>query len=101
MKHIKRFKKFEAISGTELVGPVGPAYGETGIQNKTISKNDTSVLYSDVDNKFYTQDEFYELYNEYLKLGGIPFKGQAYPSFDLINLNKLIRFINGSNNFNI
>lgn len=98
MKFIKKFKLFiEAISGTELVGPVGPAYGETGIQNKTISKNDTSVLFSDVDNKFYTQDEFYNKYNEYLKLGGQPIEGESYPSFNIVNLNKLIYFVNGYN----
>ena len=34
---IKKFNKFitEEISGTELVGPIGPAYGETRLQNKT------------------------------------------------------------------
>ena len=37
---IKKFNDFvsESISGAELVGPVGPAYGETGLQNKTISQ---------------------------------------------------------------
>ena len=98
MNFLKSFNSFnEAISGTELVGPVGPAYGYTGIRNKTISRNDASVLFSDVDNKFYTQDEFYEKYNEYLKLGGQPIEGESYPRFNLINLNKLLYFINGYN----
>ena len=37
---IKKFNQFisEEISGTELVGPVGPAYGETRLQNKTRPK---------------------------------------------------------------
>lgn len=97
-RRIKSFKSFnEAISGTELVGPVGPAYGETGIKNKTISKNDTSVLFTDVDSKFYSQDEFYEKYNEYLKLGGQVIEGEGYPSFNIVNLDKILYFINGYN----
>ncbi len=95
MNFLKSFVLFkEAISGTELVGPVGPAYGETGIQNKTISKNDTSVLFSEIDNKFYTQDEFYDKYSEYLKLGGRNIEGESYPRFNIVNLNKIIHFIN-------
>ena len=36
---IKSFKQFinEEVSGTELVGPIGPAYGETRLQNKTVT----------------------------------------------------------------
>jgi hypothetical protein len=34
--------------GTELVGPMGPAYGETGLQNKTINNSDTNVIYSEL-----------------------------------------------------
>ena len=51
---IKKFKQFnEEISGTELVGPIGPAYGETGLQNKTINSHDTNVIYSEMDSKIY------------------------------------------------
>lgn len=98
MNFLKSFKSFnEAISGTELVGSMGPAYGDTGLQNKTLSRSQTSVLFSEVDNKFYTQDEFHQKYNEYLKLGGQPIDGESYPRFNLIILNKILYFINGYN----
>jgi hypothetical protein len=98
MNFLKSFNSFnEAISGTELVGPIGPAYGYTGVKNKTITRNHTSVLFSEVDNKFYTQDEFYQKYNEYLKLGGQPIDGESYPRFNLIILNKILYFIKGYN----
>ena len=86
---IKSFSQFnEAISGTELVGPVGPAYGETRLQNKTISSHHTTVFSSDIDNKFYTEDEFNELYNEYLKRGGKPLSG-----FNKENLEEMLIFL--------
>lgn len=74
---IKKFKEFinEEISGTELVGPVGPGYGETRLQNKTIDAHDTSLIYSDIDGNFYTIDEYNELYNQYLKSKGSPLEG--------------------------
>jgi hypothetical protein len=52
----------EEISGTELVGPMGPAYGETGLQNKTINNSDTNVIYSELGNRIYTEDEYVQLY---------------------------------------
>lgn len=78
---IKKFKNFilEEISGTELVGPVGPAYGETRLQNKTVNKSHTSVIKSDVVNpdskNSLTDDLFFEedynnIFNNYLKAGG-------------------------------
>lgn len=83
------FKNFlrEAISGTELVGPVGPAYGETGIQNKTLDRSDTTVILSDIDNKFYTYDEYNNIYNDYLKKGGTPLDG-----FNRENINKILQW---------
>ncbi len=83
---IKRFHQFlnEEISGTELVGPVGPGYGETRIQNKTIDSHDTNVIYSDIDCNFYTIDEYNELYNNYLKSGGKPLYGFSKENIDII-----------------
>ena len=73
---IKSFNQFiNEVSGTELVGPVGPAYGETRLQNKTITDKNTRVIYSDIDDKFYTIDEYNDLYIEYLKKGGKPLEG--------------------------
>lgn len=83
---IKKFYQFikEEVSGTELVGPVGPAFGETRLQNKTINQHDTFVIYSDLDGNFYTIDEYNELYNEYLKSGGGPLDGFSKENLDTI-----------------
>lgn len=86
MRMIKKFEEFinEAISGTELVGPIGPSYGETGLQNKTINSHDTNVIYSDLDDKFYTEDDYNQLYNDYLKNGGKPLTGFSKENIDTI-----------------
>jgi hypothetical protein len=44
---IKRFEDFikEEVNGTELIGPMGPGYGETGLQNKTVNAHDTTVIF--------------------------------------------------------
>ena len=83
---IKKFKEFinEEISGTELVGPVGPGFGETGLQNKTISSHDTNVIYSEMDSKIYTIDEYNNIYGDYLKLGGSPLDGFTKENIDII-----------------
>lgn len=78
---IKNFLQFtnEAISGTELVGPVGPAYGETRLQNKTVNKTHTSMVSTTAKNQnskngltndFFFEDEYEELRVNYLKSGG-------------------------------
>ena len=88
---IKKFNQFisEEISGTELVGPVGPAYGETRLQNKTVTFHDTNVVLSEIDNKFYTIDEYNNIYSEYLKVGGIPLPA----CFNRENLDKVLTFL--------
>ena len=74
---IKTFNQFinEEISGTELIGPVGPAYGETRTQNKTVTSHDTNVIFCELDSKFYTIDDYNNIYQEYLKKGGRPLDG--------------------------
>ena len=74
MTKLKKYKIFikESISGTELVGPVGPGYGETGLQNKTVNASDTTVILSQIDGHLYTEDEYNDIYGEYLKKGGKP-----------------------------
>jgi hypothetical protein len=83
---IKKFKEFviNEISGTELVGPVGPAYGETGLQNKTLDGSDTAVIYSDLDGNFYTHDTYNDLYTDYLKRGGKPLIGFSKKNIEII-----------------
>ena len=82
---IKKFKQFnEEISGTELVGPIGPGYGETKLQNKTINANDTDVIYSEFGSRIYTIDEYNDLYGDYLKNGGSPLDGFTEENIDII-----------------
>jgi hypothetical protein len=87
---IKNYKQFinEEISGTELVGPVGPGYGETRIQNKTVSPHHTTVFHSEIDNKFYTEDEYNDLYHQYLGAGGKPLFG-----FSKENIDEMLNFL--------
>lgn len=87
---IKRWRDFitEEISGTELVGPMGPAYGETRLQNKTVTSHHTSVIHSDINGRFYTEDEYNELYHQYLKSGGKPLSG-----FSKENIEEMLYFL--------
>jgi hypothetical protein len=82
---IKNYKSFlEAISGWELVGHMGPNYGEQ--ENSPMKKagmND--VLYSDAFDRMVTYDDYQNLYNDYLKKGGSPLQG-----FNLENLDKVL-----------
>lgn len=84
---IKRFSDFikEEVSGTELIGPMGPGYGETGLQNKTVTSHDTNVIFCDLDSKFYTIDDYNNIYEDYLKKGGKPLDG-----FSLENIIEII-----------
>ncbi len=80
---IKKFNDFvnEEVSGTELVGPIGPAYGETRLQNKTISQTDTSLVNvkdgenssskNDLTKDLFFEDDYIRLHNDYLKSGGL------------------------------
>lgn len=86
---IKKFKEFnESISGRELVGPVGPNYGNTKLKNKTLNIGDTSVIFSEITDKMYTYDDYQNLYQDYLKSGGTPLHG-----FDKENLEKVLSYI--------
>lgn len=76
---IKKFKEFkESVSGTELIGPIGPGYGETGLQNKTTTAHDTEIILSDVDGRFYNIDDFNSLYNHFLKMVSISDEWKNY-----------------------
>ena len=81
---IKKFNDFlnEEVSGTELVGhSMGVAYGETGLQNKTISQTDTSLVNvkgsenssskNDLTKDLFFEDDYIRLHNDYLKSGGL------------------------------
>lgn len=68
MEKIKKYNQFiEENVGYGIVGSVGPGYGETGLQNKTVNSHDTNEIFCDVDNKFYNIDDYNNIYQEYLK----------------------------------
>jgi len=82
---IRTFKKFlESISGTELIGSLGPSIGSQKLSN-TITNADTKVIASDLTGKIYTYDDYNDLYEDYLKKGGKPLKsGFTQENLDLI-----------------
>jgi hypothetical protein len=91
MKYIKYFN--EAISGTEIPEMTkgsyfGPGYGDTKSPN-TINQNDTKIIFSELDSKFWSLDDYNNIYQEYLKMGGKPLDG-----FNSKNLDTIISFIN-------
>lgn len=79
---IKNYKNFisEEISGTELVGPIGPAYGETRTQNKTVNRSHTSLVgvedrtnpdsQNELTSDLFFVDDYNKIFNDYLKSGG-------------------------------
>jgi len=74
-KYMKDFKDFnESISGTELIGSLGPASGSQKLPT-TINYHDTNIIFCDLNSKFYTIDEYTNLYQDYLKNGGSPLDG--------------------------
>jgi hypothetical protein len=86
---IRNFKSFlEAISGTELVGHMGPNYGEED-NSPMIKSGIADVVYSDLFGKAVTYDDYQNLYNDYLKKGGTPLQG-----FNLENLDKVLGVLN-------
>ncbi len=84
-----KIKKFiEAISGWELVGrDMGPNYPEQKLPT-TLDKSDTQVALG-VDGKIYTNDEFLDLYNIYLKSGG----KENLSEFNKMNLDLILQYL--------
>lgn len=81
---IKKFNKYiESISGTEMIGSMGPNYGEN-IGPKTITSQDTDVAYSETLDKIFTKDEYDEIYQQYLAKGGKPLHGFTKDNLDIV-----------------
>jgi hypothetical protein len=84
---IKKFKHFlESISGTELIGSLGPGIGSQKLPN-TITQQDTEVIASDITGELYTYDDYNQLYEDYLKKGKKPLVG----GFSKQNLEIILR----------
>jgi hypothetical protein len=71
---IKSWKAFTEASGTEDLGSLGPASHRTQ-QPITLDRGDTEVVYTELTGVIYTFDQYDQMYNDYLKIGGSPLFG--------------------------
>lgn len=86
---IKKFLDYiKEVSGTEMVGRVGPAYGDVSPKNNTINKHDTNIIFCEQDGRFWTLDIYNDMYNDYLKVGGKPLHG-----FNIKNIQNILSFL--------
>jgi len=86
---IKKWNKFyEAISGTELFGKdMGPNFGAQELPNSLDSSDTTTI--EGIDGNFYTLDQFQDVYNLYLKMGG----KENLSDYNKKNLDILLSFL--------
>lgn len=84
---IKKFKEFESISGTELIGHMGPNWGDEK-NNPPIKSGMTDVIFCHELGRIVSFFEYQDLYVEYLKKGGSPLSG-----FNRENLSTVIKKI--------
>lgn len=82
---IKKFKSFirEAISGTFDVSPMGPGIPRQEITPVKRATN-LQIIWSDSRQKFYSEDDWYELYNEYFKKGGTILDGFTEKNLSIV-----------------
>ena len=70
MKYLKKFEEvslahgFSGGSGAPMFGIDGPNYGQQQLP-PTISKQDTSFLYSEITDEYYSNDEIQKIFNDY------------------------------------
>jgi hypothetical protein len=86
---IKKWNEFsESISGWELVGKdMGPNYPKSELPN-TISSDDTNVLLG-IDDNFYTESDFFDLYDELSKTKKLDFNLKVFNKSNLDTLLKI------------
>jgi len=85
---IKKFREFESISGTELIGSIGPNYGHEK-NSSPIKSGMTDVIYCPQLGRIISFGEYQDMYGEYLKMGGSPLHG-----FNRENLNLVVTKLN-------
>jgi hypothetical protein len=90
---IKNFTQFvkEAISGTYDISPLGPNMPRQELKLPAGTLKD-EIVWLDGYDKFYTRDDFEEIYNEYLKAGGSPLF-----EFTKQNLQIILQFLEEKN----
>jgi hypothetical protein len=102
---IKKWKEFnEEVSGTELVGKIGPGYGDTDLKNNTINKHHTNVNLSpgvvnpnsknELTSDIFSDDEWEQLLNDFLKNAGQLSELSGDRASDI---NYIMTFINDKN----
>ncbi len=85
MTKIKNFNEFnEAISGTLDTMPFGPGFPRAEFP-ATIGRASTTVLFSPTTEEFYTENDYQDLYQDYLKKVGKPLVG-----FNIQNLETVL-----------
>jgi hypothetical protein len=81
---ILRFHAFkESISGTEMIGSMGPNFGQP-ILGTPPAITDVTLIRSEVDGKMYTREEYDEVYKKYIAGGGEPLSGYTTANLDRI-----------------
>lgn len=84
MIRIKNFEEFnEAISGTFDIMPYGPGFPRPEFPG-TIGKSSTTILFSELTQQFYTDYDYQDLYQDYLKKGGKPLDGFNKQNLDTV-----------------
>ncbi|NBP56872.1 hypothetical protein EBU71_10160 [bacterium] len=88
LNKIKSYKNFirEAISGTYDISPLGPGMPRQELKLPNGTLRDRVIWIERLD-KFFTHDDWDEIYNNYLKMGGKPLFG-----FNRENLEKVLDF---------
>ncbi len=86
---IMNFKRFnEAANGVDLWNGSMPLTPRLKVHN-TITSQHTNVLLG-IDGNFYTEDDFKDLHNGYLKNGGV----EQISDFNKKNLDIILNFLN-------
>jgi hypothetical protein len=81
---IKSFYEFnEAISGTLDISPYGPGFPRPEFP-ATIGRSSTTVLFSEITQELYTEQDYQSLYQDYLKKGGKPLHGFNKENLDIV-----------------
>ncbi len=81
---IKKWNQFikESANGTELIMPNTPNMPDLETPS-TLSTKETDILFG-IDGNFYTWDDYQDLHNQYLKLGGFGLSDFTRENLDII-----------------
>ena len=89
MKKMKHIKLFEELNGVEVPNYAPPMYG-IEIERPINKSANTTVLFCEMDNQYYTEYDYQSLYQDYLGDGGQPINN--CDNFTEENLNFLVQY---------